>query len=87
MEESGGTWHCQSGLVQFGGQCGSVRMIRNIFLSGLVFNKLSVFGEFMAEITFVEVAEDSKSRFVLSTHSIWFVSLCGASYKLACGRM
>ncbi len=37
--------------------CGVI-VIQNILLSGWAFNKLPVIGEFMAEITFVKVAEN-----------------------------
>lgn len=64
MQESGGPWCDQSVPVQRGGSvigityCG-VTVIQNIILSGRAFNKLSVFGEFMGENTFVKVAEDN----------------------------
>ncbi len=38
----------------------SVTMIQNILLSGQAFNKLSVFGKFMPDMTFIKVTEDNK---------------------------
>ena len=38
--------------------CG-VAVIQNVLLPGRAFNKLSVFGEFMREVSLVKVAEDN----------------------------
>ncbi len=45
------------GMIDTGDCC--VTMIQNVLLSGRAFNKLSVFGKFMTEISFVKVTKDN----------------------------
>ena len=41
-----------------GADCG-VTVIQNVLLSGRALNKLSVFGEFDGEVSFVKVSQDN----------------------------
>ncbi len=62
-------------------------VIQNVLLSGGTFNKLSVFGEFICEISFVKVTKDNNKRVWVyaTTHSICSARVHCAFCTLACG--